>query len=235
MPSNKNPDLFKPQQLAIPGVSTEKLADRKDEGAGLAAPPIPVYVQSRMHLLWIGLTLVCVLGVCYFAWRRLTAVNQGASSMAAQPPPEIVVDKPKPMENLPVGPGAIATKSQLARVWSARRFYFRDPMTLQTVSAMIVHLPDGAFWGFSLREPFGNCEMEYVTDLSKLEAKYGFSADHPMVGDPCNGTVFDLARYGSGPNGLVRGEIEKGPGLRPPVAIEIQERGDEILAVRMEQ
>ena len=235
MPANKTPDLFKPQQPLIPGVSAEKLADRKDRSAGLAGPPVPVYTPSRMYLLWIGLTLICVLGVCYFAWHHWASANQSTSSAVARPPARTIVDKPKPMENLPIGPGVIATKSQLAKSWSARRFYFRDPITLQTVSAMVVHLPDGTFWGFSLREPFGNCELEYVTDLRKLQSTYSFSADHPMVGSPCDGTVFDLTRYGNGPNGLVRGEIEKGAGLRPPVAIEIRERGDEILAVRMEQ
>jgi hypothetical protein len=55
-----------------------------------------------------------------------------------------------------------------------------------------------------------------------------------MVGDPCNHAVFDLTRYGSGPNGLVRGEIKQGAAVRPPIAIEIETKGKRLLAVRME-
>jgi hypothetical protein len=76
--------------------------------------------------------------------------------------------------------------------------------------------------------------LEYVTDLQKLDTEYHYRASHPMVGDPCNRTVFDLTRYGNAPGGLVRGEIAQGAGVRPPVAIEIRKRGKEILAERME-
>ena len=100
---------------------------------------------------------------------------------------------------------------------------------------MVVRLPGGEYWGFSLREPFGNCDLEYVTDMAALQTNYNFSADHPMVGDPCNHSVFDLMRYGTTPSGtLVRGEIEQGGAIRPPIAIEIRKDGNEIRAVRME-
>jgi hypothetical protein len=55
-----------------------------------------------------------------------------------------------------------------------------------------------------------------------------------MIGDPCNRAVFDLLKYGTGPAGVVRGEIVQGPALRPPVAIQIRTEGSEIVAVRME-
>jgi len=134
-----------------------------------------------------------------------------------------------------MGPGGVATAAELAKPWSAKRFYFRDPVTSKVVPAMVVHLPGGTFWGFSLREPYGSCELEYVTDLNKLRTDYNFTASYPMLGDPCNKTVFDLTRYGSGPSGLVRGEIEQGSGWRPPMAIEVRTEGNEIIAVRMEQ
>jgi hypothetical protein len=99
---------------------------------------------------------------------------------------------------------------------------------------VVVHLPDGVYWGFSVREPFGTCEIEYVTDLKKLQTEYNFHATHPMVGDPCNHAVFDLMKYGSGPNGLVRGEIVSGAAVRPPVEIEMRAQDGKVVAVRME-
>ena len=99
---------------------------------------------------------------------------------------------------------------------------------------MIVHLPGGTYWGFSLREPYGTCEMEWVTDLQKLETEYKYRAKHAMVADLCNHSVFDLTRYGSGPNGLVRGEIKQGAAVRPPIAIEIETKGKHLLATRIE-
>ena len=52
-----------------------------------------------------------------------------------------------------------------------------------------------------------------------------------MVADPCNHAVFDLTklRKRSGA-GLVRGEIAQGAAVRPPMAIEIQVHGKQVLA-----
>jgi hypothetical protein len=95
-------------------------------------------------------------------------------------------------------------------------------------------LPSGEYWGFSLREPYGTCELEYVTDLQKLRTDYSFRATHPMVTDPCNKSVFDLAKYGNSPSGLVRGEIVQGVAVRPPIAIKIETNGKQVRAVHIE-
>ncbi len=118
--------------------------------------------------------------------------------------------------------------------WLARKFNFKDQLTGGLTPAMVVHVPGGAYWAFSLNAPFGTCELEYVTDPGKLNKQYGYTSDHPMVVDPCNRTVYDLSRYGTGPNGLVRGEIVRGSGVRPPVAIEVRIEGREIVVTRME-
>jgi hypothetical protein len=99
---------------------------------------------------------------------------------------------------------------------------------------MVVKLPHGAYWGFSLREPFGKCDLEYVTNLETLRQEYQFDADHPMLVSPCDQTVYDLLRYGFSSAGLVRGDIVQGSGIRPPMAIEIRQHGNEVVAVRME-
>jgi len=135
-----------------------------------------------------------------------------------------------------MGPGTIATTDQFAKPWSAKRFLFRGPASTEEIPALVVRLPNGDFWGLSLREPFGTCELEYVTDLEKLKSEYNYSSDHPMVANPCSHAVYDLARYGGGaPNGgLVRGDIVSGAGVRPPLAIEIVVEGKQVRAVRME-
>jgi hypothetical protein len=142
----------------------------------------------------------------------------------------------KPVENLLIAPGPVATTEEMAKTWSSKRFMFRDPVTNQPLPAIVVRLPRGEYWGFSLREPFGNCDLEYVTDLETLGTKYRFHADHPMVIDPCNQTVYDLLKYGPGisTDSLVRGEIVQGSGIRPPIAIEIRTQGNQVLAARME-
>jgi hypothetical protein len=122
----------------------------------------------------------------------------------------------------------------LAKPWAARKFNFKDQLTGELTPAMVVHLPNGAYWSFSLNAPFGTCKLEYVADLGKLERNYGYKSDHPMVVDPCSRAVYDLSRYGAGPNGLVRGEIVQGAGVRPPVAIEVRVDGNNIVAVRTE-
>jgi len=38
---------------------------------------------------------------------------------------------------------------------------------------------------FAKNSPYGNCQLEYITNLNKLKIDYGFrAAKHPMVGNP---------------------------------------------------
>jgi hypothetical protein len=136
----------------------------------------------------------------------------------------------------PVGPGTIGTVSELAKPWASKHFQYRSFTTGLLEPAMVVHLPHGEYWGFSLIEPFGTCQLEFVTDLDKLRSDYGYHADHPMIGNPCSHTVYDLLRYGGGASNddLVRGVIVQGTGVRPPMAIEIKIQGANVVAVRSE-
>ena len=85
-----------------------------------------------------------------------------------------------------------------------------------------------------MREPFGSCEMKCTTDLSEIANEYHYTAAHPMVVDPCNHAVYDLEKYGPGPNGVVRGAIVYGAGVRPPLTIEMKVKGNQIVAVQIE-
>jgi hypothetical protein len=247
MPETKILDPFKPAQPRIPGVSAPEeassgsaLHSETPDLPGIVGPP-PAAVSddssSRLKLLWVGLTLAGALAttILLFGLKQNSAPSKAAAPAQPVKPATPTAEAPLADAKLPMGPGAVATTSQLSKTWSAKRFYFRDPLTSKPAPALVVHLPGGTFWGFSLVEPFGSCELEYVTDLRKLRGSYGFEAAYPMVVDPCNGTVFDLTHYGNAPSGLVRGEIEKGAGWRPPLAIEIRVQGNQVIAVRMER
>ncbi len=247
MPENKILDPFKPAQPRIPGVSApeEKLPESVESEEAYVSPGFVALTAGvsndnppQLKLLLVGLVLAGALTTTFLLFGlKQKSAPPAKPALIAEPAKAAapITESPTADPKLPVGPGAVATKAQLSKPWAASRFYYRDPVTLKRLPAMVVHLPGGYFWGFSLVEPFGSCQLEYVTDLRKLQAAYGFDAGHPMVADPCNGTVFDLTQYGNAPSGLVRGEIQKGPGWRPPTAIEIRVQGNQIIAGSMER
>ena len=237
MPDDKKIDPFKPVQPSIPGLPASAA-----KSAPAQPPRAPEPAQQREFsskpFVWIAVAVVVVFiaGSALFFWLQGTSPKasepQAAPASAASPEG---TPSPKPAEKLATGPGPVATVDELAQAWAGRRFLFKDPVTSEPVPAMVVRLPDNSYWGFSLREPFGTCELEYVSDLQKLRSDYDYRADHPMIGNPCNHSVYDLLRYGSSSNdGLVRGEVVQGAGIRPPMAIEVRVDGKEIVAVRME-
>ena len=239
MPDGKKVDPFKPPQPTIPGVPPRAGAA---ESAELEPPPQPYTSEpdsTRVPLPWRTVTIVVAIitigGLVYWA-RGSSSKPRLASPEAVAAAPPAVAEAPKPAQNLPIGPGPVATTEELTKAWSAKRFLFRDPLTTDPVPALVVRLPGGEYWGLSLREPFGNCELDYVADLQKLQAIYNFRATHPMVVNPCSHAVYDLTLYSSGAadGGLVRGEIVSGTGIRPPMAIEIRIEGKQVRAVRME-
>jgi len=232
MPDEKKLDPFKPPEPNIPGVPP---VVKKSIAA--SGPQIGKFKFSAISALaWI---IIAAAGVVIIggglAFHLIHAGSGEATVSHAAPlaaPPAAKLTKPKQI--LPVGPGVIATTDELKQTWSAKRFLFPDSVTGQTDAAMVVRLPRGEYWGFSLQAPFGKCELEYVSNLEVLRRDYQFNADHPMVVNPCDHTIYDLLRYGSSSAGLVRGDIVQGSGIRPPMAIEIRERGNAVVAVRIE-
>jgi hypothetical protein len=238
MPTGPKFDPFKPEQPQIPGVPT------RTPSAAAAQPPadqrakrqsssVPLQHPSNWPAWFrIGLAAVVVIAIVAVAWRARVS-----SAKPTQPPPVPVAAAPvpvKPVPSLPVGPGEIGTDRDLEHAWSSKRFLFRDPQTSAIIPALAVRLPGGALWGISMVEPYGTCQLAYIRNLNTLRSQYGLRATHPMVVDSCAGTVYDLSRYASGPNGLVRGQVVRGRAARPPIAIEVTQRGQSIVAVRME-
>jgi hypothetical protein len=184
--------------------------------------------------LRIGLAAAVVVVILGLAWRaRVSSANR-----PAPPPSAPVASAPLPpaksVVTLPTGPGEIGTARELAKPWSSKPFLFYNATTQETVPALAVRLPGGSLWGISMREPYGTCALDYVTNLGTLLSQYNFRATHPMVVNPCSGSVYDLAQYTAASNGLVRGQVVRGTAIRAPFAIEVVERGKSIVAIRME-
>lgn len=238
-------DPFKPQDPTIPGVTGNPARARP-----APVPPAPlgpgpqqrparnVFADSRV-IAGVVVAIILLVGFGLFWRSHSTAAKQGetveeslapTTSASATPAVEPAVTK-----QVPIGPGPVATSVELAKPWSSKRFVFRAPQTADDVPALVVHLPGNVYWGISMREPFGSCEMKYITDLSQIANEYHYTAAHPMVVDPCNHAVYDLEKYGPGPNGVVRGAIVSGAGVRPPLAIEMKAKGNQIVAVQIEQ
>jgi hypothetical protein len=231
MPDEKKLDPFKPSEPNIPGVPSRA----KKTAASSGAQGVKAKLAAIPSLAWI---IAAATGVVIIGGGLALHLSHGSSvetvSHAAPLAAPLAPKPTKPKEILPLGPGVIGTTQELKQAWSAKRFLFPDSVTGQTEPAMVVRLPRGQYWGFSLQAPFGTCELEYVSNLDILRRDYQFNADHPMVVNPCDHTIYDLLRYGSSSAGLVRGDIVQGTGIRPPIAIEIRERDTEVVAVRME-
>jgi hypothetical protein len=240
MPEEKKIDPFKPQQPSIPGV-VPRAESPKPEAAPApenAAPSVQPKAQPpQLKLIAVAGAGVLIMLIGLIVWGRSSSHKVApVSADTSTAPPAAPADTPKPQPTEPTGPGTIATAAELSKPWAAKRFQYHNFVTGQYEPAMVVRLPHGEYWGFSLIEPFGTCQLEFVSDLDKLKTDYGYHADHPMVGDPCNHTLYDLTRYGGGAStdDLVRGVIVQGNGIRPPMAIEIKVQGNSIVAGRSE-
>lgn len=220
-------DRFKTEMPQIPGVS--------GPGSRSAGNPAVKLV--------IG--LLAVLLVVFLGARWALRPKHVEPKVEEQPQIEVPSPAPDPSTLLPhateAHPG-IASVEELAKPWSFKQFFIRNGLTGENVPAVIVRLPTGSgslasgYWAFSLNSPFGNCQLEYLTDLDKLKTDYGYRAvKHPMVGNPCSRTVFDPLKMANLPGNVwVRGGIVQGSDLRPPLGVEIEVKGKDILAVRSE-
>jgi hypothetical protein len=231
MPDQPQPDRFKAEMPQIPGLSDA--ASRRKEPA----------INPAVRLVAV-LLAVLVLG---FAASRWLLRSKHAEAPAPAPPAQIEVPAPA-VDSTPAVPRAtsanpeIATVAEMSKPWSSKDFFFVNSLTNKTAAALLLRLPTGSpaqpvgYWAFAMNAPFGNCRLEYLQDRGKLKDEYDFrDAKHPMVGNPCSRTVFDPLKMTSIPGDIwVRGGIAQGSDLRPPLGIQVQIRGKNILAVRME-
>jgi len=228
--SDQSPtDRYKADMPQIPGVSST---------------PRPGPLSNPTLRLTAGL-LVVLVGI-FFGARWLLRPHH-TELPVAEPPPKIEVPAPAPDPNalLPHAtqqdPG-IASTSEMTEPWSSKKFFFKNALTNENVPAILIRLPsssaalESSYWAFSLDAPYGNCRLEFVTDISELKNDYDFkAARHPMVGNPCSRTLYDPTKLSNLPGNVwVRGAIVQGSDLRPPLGIEVKVHGKTIEAVRME-
>ncbi|HYL87119.1 MAG TPA: hypothetical protein VE263_23055 [Candidatus Angelobacter sp.] len=195
--------------------------------------------------LVIGLLAVLLV---VFVGARWALHPKHAESKAAEEQPQIEVPSPAPdpstlFPHATSEAPSIADTTEMAKPWSSKQFFVRNGLTGENIASILVRLPTGSasqasgYWAFAVNSPYGNCKLEYITDLEKLKNDYGFAAaKHPMVGNPCSRTVFDPLKNSNLPGSDVwaRGAIVQGSDLRPPLGVEVQVRGKDILAIRAE-
>jgi hypothetical protein len=221
-------ERFKTEMPQIPGVS----------GPGPRAAGNPVVK------LMIG--LLALLLIVFVGARWALGPKHAAPRIAEQQPQiEVPAPAPDPSSLIPhatdANPG-IADTTEMAKPWSTKDFFVRNGLTGENIPAFLIRLPSGSasqasgYWAFAVNSPFGNCQLEYITDLAKLQSDYGFrGAKHPMVGNPCSHTVFDPLKLTNLPGDVwVRGAIVQGSDLRPPLGVDIRIDGKKILAIRAE-
>ena len=221
MPDNATkPSSFKVAQPEIPGVPRAKTASD---------------AKRQQFYIWLtGSAAVVILLVVVIWWARASTRASRSVQIVEAPRSAVPAQTPAPAPQLAIGPGPIATTKELSHPWATQKFLYRNPAG-NLSPAMVVRLPGNAYWAFSLQAPYGTCELEIVTDTQQLLSDYKFSASYPLVADPCTHTLYDLTKYGNGPNGLVRGAVVAGTAIRPPLAIEVQVEGQQIIADRAER
>lgn len=221
-------DPFHPEMPKIPGVS-----EGSRQGNRFSLGP------DTQRLLQVGGIIAGVILVsAVILWKVKNSVNR-----VAAPQPDADISEPTTIPPLPAnahapihdGPTVAATAEELSKPWAAKKFTFIKPITQEKIDAMVIRLPSGGLWAFALQGPASRCELEFVTDVAALAAKYKYNASHPMVVNPCDATVYDPLKVGAvGGDTWVRGEIVQGSSLRPPISIDVKVSGRSIVADRIE-
>jgi hypothetical protein len=216
-------------------------------------PQIPGVTQgttenrpNKQKLIWMAVAAGVVLLVGgIVAWRMLGGPH-GSGSAATQelvtsPAPPELPPPPLPATAAQHATNEIGSLAELSESWASKKFLYSHGLSRENVPAIAIRLPVGngrsanSYWGILLKAPYGQCDLEFVTDLNQISAKYGYRATHPMVVDPCSSTVYDPLKTGTLPNGSwARGDIVQGAGFRPPMQIEIRIEGDKLVAGRSE-
>jgi hypothetical protein len=222
-------DPFKPADPNLPGVSARVTAPQPAPRARSFPPKVAIALVAALALGAAGTWWL--IGPARTSARH-APVELAALALAAEAE---VLEPPAPP--IPLAPGPVATVEEMREPWATKLFYFRGLVEDEKIPAALVRLPGerGGYWAFAVTEPFGRCQLELVADRERLAREFGYRAQHLMVADPCNGSVYHPLRWGVLPSGAVaRGEVVAGPAIRPPLAIQIAVRGGEIHALRIE-
>jgi hypothetical protein len=230
MAEHQTPAHLKAEMPQIPGVG----------GSGPRKPSSNPLLPLIIGLAVLGIVLI--VAVRWFSRSKpgeQPTVEQAPQIEVPPPPPDPNAALPHATETDPV----IGSIADFAKPWTSANFFIRNKLTGENIPATIVRLPGGSatsptgYWAFSRKAPYGNCLLEYVSDLDKLRNDYDFKhANHPLVGNPCSRTLYDPLKTSSLPpdNIWIRGAIVQGSDIRPPFGVEIKIQGKQILAIRSE-
>ncbi|MBZ5503225.1 MAG: serine/threonine protein kinase, partial [Acidobacteriia bacterium] len=146
--SGRKTDPFKPQQPVIPGVAPSKPVAAAEAPVAPQASGGEQSPASRFPIKQIALGVVAaIIVVAIILW------NHGSSSTSQQPGVEVAETAnssagagSQVSRSVPVAPGPIARVDELTNAWSSKRFAFHDPVTSESVPAMLVRLPRGEYW-----------------------------------------------------------------------------------------
>lgn len=226
-PPKFNP--FQPEMPHIPGVSDR--SPNENQVVGNPSGPGSLRILSAAVIVAIAISIGLAI---FWSFRLKSHSSRGASidpEIADQPPSSPAPMYPSPNVAPHDGPTLVGTVEQLAKPWSAKKFDFVKPITHENIAAIAIRLPGGELWAFSLKAPYGNCTLEYLTDLPAIASSYKFKAVHPMVVNPCDSTIFDPLKLGTIDGSTwARGQVVQGSSLRPPFAIDIKVHGHSIMA-----
>jgi hypothetical protein len=208
-------------------------------------PRVPGVPQARpahpglqlKSLITVIVIVVCISALGFWIFHSRSAAAK--PSLSDEDSPSQALPKAPPDADSDPEADAIGTLYELAAPWSSKKFLFVDPNSHRSVPAIVVHLPGSAaqpsFWAFALTNQFSRCPLQYVTDLSAISQRFAYPAEHPMVVSDCDGILYDPLKMGTLSDGTwVRGEIVRGGGIRPPIAIQVEVRGRNLIAKRME-
>ena len=164
-------DRFKAEMPQIPGVTV----------------PLPRPARYGKPSLKLVIALVAVLVVAFFGVRW--ALRPGrVDSKAAEPQAQIEVPPPAPdpstlIPHATEASPAIATIEEMARPWASKQFFIRNIVSGVDVPGLLIRLPGGSpsrangYLAFAVDAPYGNCRLEYITNLARLRTEWQDSVD----------------------------------------------------------
>jgi hypothetical protein len=229
-----------PQQAQQPPQQQQKQQQQQQQPQTIA-PDVASHPPRTWSVLVVAAFLVSAASGAWWILHGRSGVvappQTSTDGSAATAPADAV---PEPPVTRTVS-NEIGTVSEFPKAWDAKKFTYSQPLTHEQIPAMVVRLPGGnarsaaAYWGILLQTPLGRCELQYVSDAKSIAKQFGVDSGHPMVVDPCDGSVYDPLRMGTLADGSwARGELVKGNGGRPPLGIEIHLKGNELVAGQAE-
>jgi hypothetical protein len=222
---------FRPDMPQIPGVADN--SRRKPGNRQQMQRLAPV----------LGVVIIIVAGAAWWflSGGHATRVTGGDDQALATPSPAPPELPPLPAAPKALGRNEIGAVEEFSQPWAAKKFGYTSLLNREVVPAIAIRLPVGdgkqatSYWGILLKAPFAQCDLEFLSDLNQISARFGYHAAHPMVVDACSGIIYDPMRTGTLPDGTwSRGDIVHGQGLRPPMQVEIKVEGGHLYAGRAE-